>query len=391
MRPVILTFTGHYLPGYKAGGPIRTIAAMVDQLGDDFAFHIVTSDRDLGDMVPYPNVLINQWTNIGKARVFYRSPGEIGWRALRDSLRDVRADLVYLNSLFSPVSTLRPLLQWRLNRYPSAALLLAPRGELSLGALKGKPLKKKAFLRMARVTGLYSGVVFQASSDHEADDIQRELGNQNIMVALDLSEQGGPLPDIAVHSGADRPLRAVFLSRISPKKNLLGALQMLKHVRIPMTYDIYGVIEDKDYWAACEAAIRALPEHVEARFQRELRPEEVQTVLGKYDMFFFPTLGENYGHVIREALSAGLPTLISDQTPWLDLDAKNAGAALPLHDQDGFLAWIEAFAKLDAGQKQTMRRAAHARGNDKVKAMQDREINRQMLQSMVMRRQGSPH
>ena len=47
-RPIILSFAGHYLPGYKAGGPIRSIANMVDQLGDEFDFRIVAGDRDLG-------------------------------------------------------------------------------------------------------------------------------------------------------------------------------------------------------------------------------------------------------------------------------------------------------------------------------------------------------
>ncbi len=51
-RITILAFIGHYLPGYKAGGPIRTLENMVDALGDEFEFRIVTSDRDLGDGDP---------------------------------------------------------------------------------------------------------------------------------------------------------------------------------------------------------------------------------------------------------------------------------------------------------------------------------------------------
>ncbi|MBM0171285.1 glycosyltransferase family 4 protein [Altererythrobacter sp. C41] len=380
MQPTILTFVGHYLPGYKAGGPIRTVAAMVDQLGDDFAFHIVTADRDLGDDAPYQNIIANRWTPVGKAQVFYRSPGASGWQALRTALKAMSVDLIYLNSLFSPGATLRPLLEQRLGRLPPAAVLLAPRGELSLGALKVKAAKKHAFLRIAKAIGLYRGVTFHASSDHEANDIRRELGDRDIAVALDLSQQGGPLRDLDISPGS---LRAVFLSRISPKKNLLGALEILKNVRVPITYDIYGIIEDKEYWKACEAVIAKLPEHVHARFRRELRPEEAEGVLAGYDFFFFPTLGENYGHVIREALSAGLPTLISDQTPWGDLKEQGAGAALPLDDRQGFITWIHAFAELSIEERQAMRRAAHARGNDESKATRDRENNRAMLYSML--------
>lgn len=383
MKPVVLTFTGHYLPGYKAGGPIRTIASMVDQLGDEFDFYIVAMDRDLGDEAPFPDIEANCWTEKGKAHVFYRSPGAPGWRALCDSLRILPVDLIYLNSLFSRDFTLRPLLSWRWGKLPSVPLLLAPRGELSTGALTIRPTKKRAFLRVAQAVGLYRGVVFQASSDHEAADIRRELGERNIIVALDLSQRGEPLRDRDFSGVTHEPLRAVCLSRISPNKNLLGALEMLKHLAVPLTFDIYGVIEDKEYWASCERAIATLPDHVSARFQRALRPEEVESVLAEYDFFLFPTLGENYGHVIREALSAGLPTLISDQTPWRDLAERNAGAALPLHDPQAFVAWIEAFAKLGGEQRQAMRRAAHERGNDEAKAARDQQANRMMLRGML--------
>jgi len=55
----ILTSVGYYLPGYKAGGPIRTLANMVDKLGDDFQFKIVTADRDFDDMKPYPEIKLD--------------------------------------------------------------------------------------------------------------------------------------------------------------------------------------------------------------------------------------------------------------------------------------------------------------------------------------------
>jgi len=57
---IILTFVGYYLPGYKAGGPIRTVANMVERLGNDFQFKIVTADRDLGDTDNYSSVKIDE-------------------------------------------------------------------------------------------------------------------------------------------------------------------------------------------------------------------------------------------------------------------------------------------------------------------------------------------
>lgn len=384
-RPVILTFAGHYLPGYKAGGPIRSLVNMVDQLRDTFDFRIVAADRDLGDAAPFEGVAVDAWNTIGDARVFYRSPGAAGWRALLQSLDETSFDLIYLNSFFSSSATLRPLAYRRTGRLTRKPVLLAPRGEFSAGALALKPLKKRLFIALSKGIGLHRDVMFQASSEHEAADIRRVLGDVSIHVASNLPGRSGPGggADASALVATDRPLRAVFLSRISPKKNLLGAIEILARVATPVTFDIYGVIEDQAYWARCEAAIAALPAHVQVRYRRPLRPDEVADVLAAYDLFFLPTLGENYGHVIREALSAGLPVLISDRTPWRGLAAQSAGADLPLEAPDAFVEWIEHFARLAPAERNAMRRAARARGDDPAAAAAAVGANRTMLLSAL--------
>ena len=53
-------------------------------------------------------------------------------------------------------------------------------------------------------------------------------------------------------------------------------------------------------------------------------------MLGKHHVFLFPTLGENFGQVILEAMTAGCAILISDATPWRGLQEKGYGWELPL-------------------------------------------------------------
>jgi glycosyltransferase involved in cell wall biosynthesis len=136
-------------------------------------------------------------------------------------------------------------------------------------------------------------------------------------------------------------LRVAFLSRLSAKKNLLGALEILQGVRGNVDLDIYGPVEDEAYWRRCRAAIDALPPNVRASYGGPVAAEDVAAVLADHDLFFLPTLGENYGHVIREALAAGTPVLISDQTPWRDLDAQQVGWDLPLDRPDAFRTALE--------------------------------------------------
>ena len=55
-QPIILVFCDYYLPGYKAGGPVRSISQLVGALGKEFSFKVVTRDRDLGDDDSYPGI-----------------------------------------------------------------------------------------------------------------------------------------------------------------------------------------------------------------------------------------------------------------------------------------------------------------------------------------------
>src|SRR5262249_32006310 len=106
----ILVLADYYLPGFKAGGPIRCLANIVAGLGDEFAFKVVTRDRDYGDGAPYPGIVPNAWHSLGKARVLHLSPGNLNARTLRRVISESNSPVVYLNSFFSPFFTLRTLL-----------------------------------------------------------------------------------------------------------------------------------------------------------------------------------------------------------------------------------------------------------------------------------------
>lgn len=71
----ILLLTGCYLPGYKGGGPIKTISNLVNSTSDVMEYNIVTSDSDLGDTKPYLSVKIGHWNLIANNFVYYSEAG----------------------------------------------------------------------------------------------------------------------------------------------------------------------------------------------------------------------------------------------------------------------------------------------------------------------------
>lgn len=335
----VLVFVGFYLPGYKAGGPIKTVRNMTDELNAEYRFFIVTRDRDLGEKKPYAGILKSRWTKVGKTRVMYISDDFCYATSIVGIIKKTRAQFIHLNSFFSIKFGLIPLVVARIFR-PDIVVIMGPRGEFSQGALGLKGLKKKFFILCFKIFRLDKGLIWHASSGFEAADVRRVIGcDAKIRVAMDIPSKnnGGDLTSKI----EGEPLRVIFLSRISAKKNLLGALHVLQRVNCAVVFDVYGPIEDDFYWAECLLEAKKLPSDVVFNYAGSLIPEAVPRTMAGYHLFFLPTLGENYGHVIAEALYVGLPVLIADTTPWRGLDKKSLGWDLPLNAVDAFVRCIQ--------------------------------------------------
>jgi len=379
-KTAILTFVGCYLPGFKGGGPVRTMANMLDKLGNEIHFSLITADRDLGDASAYPGITSNGWQQSGRAQVYYASPG-MGWLwRLMKVIPAFHGDAMHLNSFFSFRFSILPLIYWRVLK-PGRPVIVGPRGEFSQGALALKSLKKREFIALTKTVGLYRGVIWHASTEHEADDIRRVMGNKaEIRVAVDIA---CPPPVLAMQPRqAGAPLRLIFLSRISPMKNLLGAIQMLQRVPCPVVLDVYGPAEDAAYWAACQQAARQLPAHVQFSYCGALYPTEVPETMARYDLFYLPTLGENFGHVIAEALGCGLPVLIADTSPWRELARKKLGWDIPLGRPEQFVAAIECCSRMPAADYDTWRHRIRAWALANIGNDEALEQNRQLFMNL---------
>ena len=382
-RPIVLTFLACYLPGYKSGGPVRTIANMVDQLGDEFAFRIVTRDRDRGDAEPYSTIEVGKWNSVGKAEVLHLPPEQQKLRSVAGILRRVPHEVLYLNSFFDPVFTIYPLLARRVGLAPSNNTIVAPRGEFSRGALELKWIKKNAYIHGARLAELYRDVVWQASSEHEIEDIRRVMRGEGrracVAPNMPSSAKNGFIATHSVEKETGDELEVLSLSRITPMKNLKYALGVLRQVNVPVRFDIYGPVADKDYFNRCQRVVEQLPSHVRVRYCGEVPHEEVVSRMVEADLFFLPTRGENYGHVVAEAISAGTPVLISDQTPWRNLEAKGVGWDLPLSDEGRFVQAIEAIHRMPIEERQLWRSRIRRFAREVLGGSEAREANRRLL------------
>jgi len=355
VRLRVLVISGGFLPGFRYGGPVRTLAAMVEHLGDEIEFSIVTSGSDMGERAPYPGVVLDSWTRAGKADVWYtKGFSRLSACFWRRRMAERRPDVVYVNSFFHPVSSAFLLLR-RFRLVPRVPVVIAPRGEFAKSALAIKEQKKRFFLCGSRLIRLHHGLTWQASSEAEAGDIRRAMGKiaQRIQVAPDLTIPSRSVCKTRIKVSGSA--RFVWIGRIARVKNLVGALRLLSGVHNGTAHiDLYGPIEDQDYWRQCLEATAGLPANVTFTYHGELSHDDVPGALSKSHFLLFPTLGENFGHSIAEALDQGLPVLVSDQTPWRNLREAGVGWDIPLDDMGEWASMIDRCVSMTNDEYQSM-------------------------------------
>jgi len=218
-------------------------------------------------------------------------------------------------------------------------VILAPHGELHPGALSVKWLKKTLFIQVVLRSGLYRGVSWHATTADEKQMILRtvpqrmtvaRVREKDILVAENIAVV--PVSGFETIAKASGQSRFVYIGRISRKKNLHSAIELLRELKGTVTFDVFGVLEDPSYWRECLDAISGLPANIKVTYRGSVSPDAVHDVFGGGHFFLFPSLGENYGYTIVESLNAGCPVITSTEVPWLEMENFNAGWCILLDD-----------------------------------------------------------
>ncbi len=385
-KPIIVVFIAYYLPGYKFGGPIRTVANLIEQLGDEFDFRIITRDRDEGDCVAYHNVQVNHWQKQGNAWVYYSSPKHCTLKNILKTLHTVPYDVIYLNSFFDPTFTVKILFAKFFKQLTKKPILLAPKGELADAALALKRWKKWCYIAVIKLSRLRKNIYWHASTDQEASDIKKQLliRSQHIYTALDVTRYDMYASSQENYDWMNHAsIKMLFLSRIHPVKNLYFALEILQLVTCRVTFNIYGLINDTAYWKKCQNLFAKLPQNVHINYCGYVEHDHVLSIFSQHDIFFLPTLSENYGHVVAESLMVGTPVLVSDQTPWRNLSKHELGWDLPLSDKKNFANAIEQCAMMSVDARQKWRQLIKNKARQKLMSSESVISNRTLFSKLI--------
>ena len=342
----ILICIDWYEPGFKAGGPIRSVVNIVNALKADYEFYLLTSAYDLGEIEPYSDVIINEWFDKDGVFIKYLDRTLLNRGSIRRNIMEINPDMLYLNSLFSKKFTLFPLLTARSKGIP---VVLAPRGMLGAGALGIKKGKKQTFISVAKVVGFYKKVIWHASTTEEEKEIRKNLGKRaKIKIAQNIPlGQKLKLDDI-LDSKKTGTVRFIFVSRIAIKKNLHLAVKAMKKLKIdiPVSFHIYGNIEEQEYFDSFKDELGVFGD-LSIEYKGVVKPVDLPELYMNSDYLVLPTMHENYGHAIVEAWSNGCPVIISRNTPWKNLNVQNLGWDVDIEKFDNLVNALQDAVDLD--------------------------------------------
>lgn len=337
----IVILAPQFVPQKNGGGPTVSVYNITLSLVNLCDLYIITNNHEVHSRKPILPFDGN-WEKTASGNVYYLAHDDNKSKKIYDLLTELSPDIIYQNSFFSYEYAIPAFKYAKKNK--KTRLIISPRGELNNNALHMKYMKKLAYIDYIKLSGYVNNAEFHLTADIEVEDVKKvfNVKDEKIYNIPNLTLfNDAPFADVEKNPGM---LKAVYIARIHPKKNILTAIESLKNVTGDVTFDIYGPIEDAEYWKLCLDKIAELPENIKVEHKGVLNASEVKTAFSGYHIFFMPTLSENYGHSIVEALMSYKPVIISDQTPWHDFEEfEGAGFAFSPNDTASYTKAVQKY------------------------------------------------
>jgi glycosyltransferase involved in cell wall biosynthesis len=298
----------------------------------DFSFNDV---RGGGPAVSLRN-LLNR-IDVDARFLFSNGKNECGMKwSITQLIRELKiADTIYCNSLFSLKSGILPLI---LAIIFSRKVIVAPRGELLKGKIQKKFIKKILYLKLFSWLYKLSNVTMHYTSTQEKVESNEILGDVKYFCAINLVKETFPR-SVGRKSG-----KVIWFSRISKEKNLVQAIEIFKACELPLEFHIYGPVGDKEYFR--EVMLLSKDDR-RITYKGSIDRKCLQNTLSRYDLFLFPTLAENYGHVIVEAIQSGLYVLSGNNIPFDFSGLRKCGQALEIEKSSAFVQGLYKYYSSD--------------------------------------------
>jgi glycosyltransferase involved in cell wall biosynthesis len=339
----------HTIAGLTAasGGPSRSVSALCEHLArQGMRVELLSLDAgpSFGKPLTPPEDLVR--TTLVPCRFSLRL--RLVWshayrRTLETICRDRQVGLIHDHGMWLPTNHSSAAVARKLK----LPFIVSPRGMATEWALQHKSFKKRLAWLLYQRRDLRSATVLHATSQQEAQDL-RALGLRQPIAVI---PNGIATPPWQEPNNGREPRTVLFLSRISPVKGLLNLVQAWAAVRPKNWRMVIAGPDEEGHRAAVEAALRDCEVAADVSFVGQVANDK-WALYRSADVFILPTLSENFGIVVGEALACGVPVITTKAAPWEELLQHNCGWWVETGVEPLAEALREALAATDAQRRE---------------------------------------
>jgi len=273
------------------------------------------------------DVATGRWTERDGVPVYYglRIPrtSDLSWDAWRSFHRESRAaDVIHVMGMFSWIN----LAAASAARRCGVPVVVSPRGMLNPEALAFSRRKKALYFRLGGSRALDETAGFHVTSEKERDNVAKLRPRARIAVI----PNGVVVPsdDDLASFGPDRGDPTVlFVGRIHPIKNVIPLVRAWASIvpRYPRAKLVLAGPDDHGHRAEVERTIASLGIGASVVLPGYVGGADLGRLLVSSACLVLPSVAENFGNVVAEALAHRLPVVASTGTPWSELRDRGCG------------------------------------------------------------------
>ena len=304
------------------GGPSRSVPYLCEALADiGLRVRLLTSalsgvSKTNESILPRPPVEVSIVGRHDTALHTVLRPLNF-YRELRQIASRSTVEIIHDHGIWLPTHASVALSAYRYD----VPLVVSIRGMLTTWALQHNALRKSMAWLLYQRRILQQACAFHVTSEEELAAL-RDLGLRQPVAMI---SNGVHVPEQVGSRSMSGNRRALFLSRIHPKKGLPMLLKAWANVRPPGWELVVVGPDENGHRAALERQAQALGIQHALQFVGSVPDDQKWAHYREADLFVLPTHSENFGIVVAEALAASVPVLTTTGAPWRELQTQDCG------------------------------------------------------------------
>jgi glycosyltransferase involved in cell wall biosynthesis len=294
------------------GGPTRSVSSLCDALVSCGNQISLVTQKSHEDLVTDMNLPLKQEVNLHyfNALNIFRITYTVGYkRKLLNLMAAGRYDLIHSHGLWLQCNYLSA----RMARLYNIPHIVSPRGALGTWAFHHRSWKKMPMWHLWQKRTLESASAFCATSYQEAESIRSYGFRQPVSII----PNGVDIPASCTHHEHQEKMKtALFLSRIHPMKGIVPLVRAWSLLRPAGWRLIIAGYNEEGYLRTVKDEINKAGIASAVELVGPVEGDEKKRLFENANLFLLPSYSENFGIVIAEALSYGIPVITTNATPW---------------------------------------------------------------------------